>query len=156
MAFEDLNDEQLNDIAKHFSEMGTLRELKGITDGEMDAIYATGVNFYKVGKFDDAEKIFKFLVMFDHTSSRYWTAMGSLRQVQRRFDEAIAAYQYAIFLDIKNPRPLYYLAECYLAKGDKEGCLTALKKLDEHCPKTTETGRNYLAKGAKLKALAAA
>ena len=154
-----LNEEQsriLDEAAKQFADLSTIREMKGISDEEMEAIYSMGVNFYKAGSYENAEKIFRFLVLFDHSNARYWTGFGSLMQAQRKFDEAIKAYQYAMFLDLENPRAIYYCAECNLAKGDKELCLELLKTLEEHCPKTTDLGRKFLVKGAKLKALAEA
>ena len=153
---ESITDENVFAALKAFGDGATLRAMRGISDEEMEAIYAMGVNFYKAGNYGDAEKVFKFLTLFDHLNSRYWTAMGSLRQVQRKFAEDVEAYKFASFLDLENPRAVYYCAECNLAKGDKDLCLELLKTLEEHCPKTTDLGRKFLVKGAKLKALAEA
>ena len=149
-------DKLLDEAVKAFAEMGTIREARGITDEEMEAIYAMGVNFYKAGSYDNAEKVFRCLVLFDHSNARDWAGFGALMQARRKFDEAIKAYQYGMFLDIENPRCVYYLAECFLAKGEKDLCLETLRTLEAHCPKTTDTGRKFLVKGAKLKALAEA
>lgn len=149
---ESITEEKILEALAQFGEGSTVRELRGISDEEMEAVYAMGVNFYTTGNYEDAEKVFKFLVMFDHMSSRYWTAMGSLRQVQRRFDQAVEAYKFASFLDLENPKPLYYAAECLVAMGEKEKALDALAALNEFAAKS-ETGAAYRAKGEKLKAL---
>ena len=149
---ETLTDENLAAALKAFGDGTTLRAMRGISDEEMEAIYAMGVNFYKAGNYEDAEKVFKFLTMFDHLNSRYWTAMGSLRQVQRKFAEAVQAYHLASFLDLENPKPMYYGAECLLALGQKQEALDALTALEQYAPKTTDKGRTYLAKGKALKA----
>lgn len=149
---ETVIEEQMIEAMKQLGECGTIREMRGITDAEMEAIYAMGVNFYKAGNYDDAEKIFKFLVIFDHMSTRYWTAMGSLHQVRRRFAKAVEAYKFASFLDLENPKPLYYAAECLVAMGDKENALNALAALDGLAAKNAK-GTEYRAKGAALKAL---
>lgn len=150
---ESITDENVFAALKAFGDGATLRAMRGISDEEMEAIYAMGVNFYKAGNYEDAEKVFKFLTMYDHMSSRYWTAMGSLRQAQRKFAEAVEAYKFASFLDLENPKPMYYAAECMVALGQKTEALSALAALEQYAPKTTENGRNYLAKGAALKAL---
>ena len=146
-----LDDKTIEAAVRNFADMGTLAEAKGLTEAEMNAVYSMGVGFYKTGNYDDAEKVFKFLVLFDHLNSRYWTAMGSLRQAQRRFAEALEAYKMATFLDLENPRPLYYSAECCVALGQKDEALAALEALERYAPKN-ENGRKMLAKGATLKA----
>ena len=149
---DSITEENVIEMMTQLGEGATLREMRGITDAEMEAIYAMGVNFYKAGNYDDAEKVFKFLVMFDHMSSRYWTAMGSLRQVQRRFAQAVEAYKFASFLDLENPKPLYYAAECLVALGDKAKALDALAAVDEFAAKDAK-GAQFRAKAAALRAL---
>lgn len=154
MAFDltKLTEEQIEKAAKGFADMGTVRELKGITDSEMEAIYSLGYSFYTTGRYDDAEKVFRFLILFDHLNQKYWTGMGAVYQVQKRYSEAITAYGYASFLDLKNPKPQYFAAECFAALGDKSNALSAITALETYCPNSTELGRDYLAKAADLKA----
>lgn len=149
---ETVTEEKVVAALKEFGDGATLRAMRGISNEEMEAIYAMGVNFYKAGNYEDAEKVFKFLTMYDHLNSRYWTAMGSLRQVQRKFAEAVEAYRFASFLDLENPKPMYYAAECLLALGQKPAALEALAALQKYAPKT-DKGRTFLAKGEALKAI---
>lgn len=151
-ASEPITEEKIIEAMTQFGQGATVRELRGIPNEEMEAVYAMGVNFYKAGNYEDAEKVFKFLITFDHMSSRYWTAMGSLRQVQRRFAQAVEAYKFASFLDLENPKPLYYAAECLVALGDKENALNALAAVEEFAAKDAK-GATYRAKAAQLKAL---
>lgn len=132
--------------------MTTLRELKGLSDGEMEAIYAIGYNYFRSGKIDEAEKIFKALLFLDHLEKKYWFAFGGVKQSQRDFKNALQSYQVCAFLDIENPKPQYHCAECHLALGDRENALNALDALDEYAPKDTELGRTYRAKAAALRA----
>ena len=154
MAFDltKLTAEQIEKAAKGFADMGTVRELKGITDSEMEAIYSMGYSFYTTGRYDDAEKVFRFLVLFDHLNPKYWTGLGAVYQVRKRYSEAITAYGYASFLDLKNPKPQYFAAECFAALVDKVNALSAIAALETYCPNSTELGRDYLAKAADLKA----
>ena len=155
MAFDPklLTAEKIEEAAKAFAEMGTIRELKGITDAEMEAIYSMGYSFYTTGRYDDAEKVFRFLVLFDHLNPRYWTGLGAVQQVKKLYGDAVTSYGYASFLDLENPKPQYFAAECFLAMGDKDNALSSLAALEEYCPKNSEVGREYLAKAAELKAL---
>ena len=147
-----LTPEKIEEAAKAFAGMGTVREIKGITDAEMEAIYSMGFSFYNTGRYDDAEKVFRFLVLFDHLNPKYWTGLGAVQQVKKLYGDAITAYGYASFLDLDNPKPQYHAAECFLALGDKENALSALAALEEFCPKETAIGREYLAKAAELTA----
>ena len=156
MAFDknQLTAEKIEEAAKGLADMGTIRELKGLTDGEMEAVYSLGFSFYNTGRYDDAEKVFRFLVLFDHLNARYWTGLGAVQQVKKLYGDAILSYGYASFLDLENPKPQYFAAECFLAMGDKDNALSAIAALEEYCPKETELGREYLAKAAELKAIA--
>ncbi len=150
-----LTADKIAEAAKMLAEMGTIRELKGITDAEMEAIYSLGYSFYNTGRYDDAEKVFRFLILFDHLNPKYWTGMGAVQQIKKLYTDAITSYGYASFLDLDNPKPQYFAAECFLAMGDKDNALSALAALEEFCPKESELGREYRAKAEELKALIA-
>ena len=109
----EISKEKIEEAAKKIAgDMTTVRELKGITDAEMEAVYSLGFNFYQTGNMENAEKVFKFLVLFDHFEPKYWIGLGAVLQVNKAFDSAITAYSYASFLDIHNPKPQYHAAEC--------------------------------------------
>ena len=139
--------------AKKFLDGSTVKELKGITNGEMEAVYSIAFNYYRTGKYDEAEKLFNFLALFDHLNAKYWFGMGAVQQVKKDYKTAITSYSYCSFLDLENPKPQLHAAECYLALGDKENALSALEALDVYCPKDTEQGRTYRAKAAELRKL---
>ncbi len=137
---------------KLVEDVTTVRDMKGITDGEMEAVYSLGFNFYNTGRYDEAEKVFKSLVFFDHMNPKYWMGMGALQQVRKNYDGAITSYGFASFLDLHDPKPQYHAAECFLAKGDYENAQSALEALKKYAPKETERGRTFLAKAAELEA----
>ncbi len=149
----EINKDTLEETAKRMmKEPVTVRDLKGITTGEMEAVYSLGFNFYNTGRYDDAEKVFKFLVMFDHMTPKYWMGLGSVHQVRKDYKAAVTMYAYASFLDIHDPKPQYHAAECFLAMGDLENATSALEALKMFAPKETERGRLYLQKAAELEA----
>jgi len=143
---EDVLKEQFETLFNY----GTARELKGISNEQIEGIYAMGVEYYKAGNYANAEKVFQFLVLFEHTSSKYWTSYGSVLQVAKRYDAALKAYQMAAFLDLHNPKPMYYAAECFVKTGDVANARLALRSIEAYAPKDTENGRRFRAKGAAL------
>ena len=148
----EINREMIEEAAKKIAgDMATIRELKGITDAEMEAVYSLGFNFYQTGNVENAEKVFKFLVLFHHFNPKYLIWMGAVLQVKRLYQGAITAYAYASFLDIHDPKPQYHAAECYLALGDRANARSALAALEQFAPSDTERGREYIAKAKALR-----
>ena len=129
----------------------TLKQLKGVSNEELEAVYALAFGYYRTGKYDDALKLFKFLVLFDHLNAKFWLGLGAVQQVLRDFQGAVASYGYCSFLKLDDPRPQLHAAECFLAMGDKRNAASSLEALDEYCPRDTDVGREYRAKAAKLR-----
>ena len=138
----------LRTALQHFFEGGTIRDVKGLSDDEMEALYSVGYNLFQSGKYDDAEKVLRYLAMIDHTNAKYWLALGVLLQTVRKFEQAAACYGFAGFLDLSNPEPQFYAAECFLALGDRESAKSALAALEEFAPKDSV----YREKAKKLAA----
>ena len=143
-----INEEEIKAAVDGLLAGGTVRDLKGITTAEIETIYRMGYNFYTTGNYKDADTVFRYLVLLDHTNQKYWTALGSVLQVERKFDKAATAFAYAGFLDLTNPKPQFYAAQCFLALGDKSSALSALEALDRYAPKDSP----FRAKAAELKA----
>ena len=145
-------DKDIKDLAKKlFQDGATLGEVKGITRRELNAVYQMGLGFYNTGRFDDAEKVFTFLVMFDHLEPKYWTAVGAVQQVKKNFEKAKAAYSQAALLDIHSPKPQYYVAECFLALGQKDDALASLDSLLDNCTGADEVTKQFRAMAEELK-----
>ena len=151
----EINTDTIAEAANKFATgFATMRELKGITKAEMEAVYSVGFNMYRTGRYDDAEKIFRFLVLFDHLEPKYWLGVGAVQQVRKDYQGAIASYGYSSFLDLSNPKPQLHAAECFLAMGDKVNAASSLLALDRYCPpESTPVGREYRAKAAELRKL---
>ncbi len=128
-----------------------LKMAKGISDEQLNAVYSLAYSYYTTGKYDEALKLFKFLVLFDHLSQKYWTGLGSTHQMMKSYDEAIAAYAQAALLDLSNPKPMYYAALCYLAKGDKLHSASAVRAVEIFCTEKNPKTQKYLEKTAALR-----
>ena len=144
-------EQQIQEAAKKFANGATLKEVKGISNEELESVYWLGFGYYTTGKFEEAQKLFEFLVLFDHLSSKYWFALGAVQQARKDYQKAIASYGYSSFLDLENPKPQLHAAECYLALGDKGNAASAILALEEYCPKNSDLGREYREKAAELR-----
>jgi len=147
-----ITEAQIAEAAKKFIKDGaTLKEVKGITNDELEAVYSLAFGYYRTGKFEEAQKFFEFLVLFDHLNAKYWFALGAVQQARKDFQRAIASYGYSSFLDLENPKPQFHAAECFLALGDKTNAASAILALEKYAPAGTEVGREYRAKAAELR-----
>jgi len=134
-------------------DQATLKQLKGVTNDELEAVYSLAFGYYQTGKYEDAHKLFQFLVLFDHMNAKYWFGLGAAQQALKDYKSAAVSYGYCSFLKLDNPKPQFHAAECFLALGDKKSAASALFALNEYCPKDSEIGREYRAKAAKLREL---
>lgn len=136
---------------KAFASGRTVAEMRNILPEELEAAYAVAYTYYQTGRLDDAEKLFRFLTLFDHTEVKYWLGLGAVLQARRKFKEAIKPYACAMLLDRGEVRATYHLAECQLAIGEIGEAVAALDILEGCADAKTERGREYLAKGRKLR-----
>lgn len=151
-----MNQETIEVVEEAFKKMvggglTTMREVKGISNKQMNAMYAVGFNLFNAGRLEDAKKVFNGLLILDHLERKYWFAMGAVLQQLKDFNEALKCYQVAAFLDIKIAKTQYQIAECHLALGDKENALNAIGAMFEYADLTGEQGEKYRAKAETLK-----
>ena len=143
---------KIADGVKTLIERGaTLKQMKGVTNDELEAVYSLAFGYYQTGKYEEAHKLFQFLVLFDHLNAKYWFGLGAVQQATKDFQNAVVSYGYCSFLKLDNPKPQLHAAECFLALGDRKSAASALYALNEYCPENTEIGREYRAKAAKLR-----
>lgn len=119
----------------------TYQDLTNLTPQSMEVIYMVGFNQYNAGKYDESEKIFQLLAILNHFDARFWTGLGASREMQKKYEEAVKAYQYLIVLDISDPVPPLLCAKCYLGAGKTKEASEALqaaifnaKDKPEHAP----------------------
>lgn len=117
----DVTSEELAEIITNFVSNGkTLREAKGFTRENMNAVYAVAYNSYNGGNLEQAEKVFQFLCYFDHFEKKHWLGLAATRQQQKNYSGAIDAYSFAALLDINDPRIPMQAADCHLAMGNRQ------------------------------------
>ena len=107
----------------------TLQELEGISDEEMETIYALGYNFFTYGKYDAAKDIFTGLTAYAPYTAHYWRALGAVNQQMKDYVEAIAAYDMAIANDENDVVSYVYRGESQILSSNVEAGLKDLDKV---------------------------
>lgn len=115
----EISSEQIAELVQDFLlNQKTYKDLRGISDNEMETIYSIAFNFYSHGKFDRAKNIFAALTQLDTYKPKYWVGLGASRQMLKEYQPAIDAYGFATLMDAKDPKPVFYSSSCFL-KLDK-------------------------------------
>lgn len=102
-------------ISELFSQGGTLGFAQNYDDADYEALYTMGHNLYAQARYQDAVRIFSFLVMQNHLEPRYMNAYASSQQMVGNYLEAIKLYSIASLMDMSDPLPTFHTAECMLA-----------------------------------------
>ena len=132
-----------------------------ISADEVEALYALGSNYYFQKNFVKAEEIFSYALPFDFFHFNIVSGLAAARKMQGKYEEALKAYALAGLLDMENPEPSLYAAECFFALDKLPECAGALdaafgltenqsryeslrtkiKKMKNALPKTTQNKR---------------
>jgi type III secretion system low calcium response chaperone LcrH/SycD len=113
---------------------GGLKDLRGLSDEHLEAIYAIGFNLYNQRKYAEAEPVFQFACLYGSTRSHYWLALGNCRLMLTKYEAAIDAFGFAYLFDSDNAWPAIQTATCHLALGDKANAKDALELADTSKP----------------------
>ena len=120
--------ENIADIAQRAGRGEVIvKEELGITEGQMEAMYAVAYNQFQNGKYDDAAKSFSLLSMFDPLEYKYLFGIASCFHMKGDYQAASLYYIVASGLDENDPAPFLHVGECMLAMKDKEGATESLK-----------------------------
>jgi type III secretion system low calcium response chaperone LcrH/SycD len=94
-----------------------LKDVQGISDEQMNSLYAFAYQFYEQGRLDDAEKFFHFLCIYDFYNSDYWMGLAAVHQLKQHHQKAIDLYAIAFAQGKNDYRPMFYTGQCQLALG---------------------------------------
>jgi type III secretion system low calcium response chaperone LcrH/SycD len=104
----------------------TLAEALGCSVKTQEGLYYLAYTFYNQAKYDDAMRVFAYLMTANHVDRRYHSGFGACLHMQQRYREALRHYAAASMLDLTDPGPVMHSAECYLALGDKAQARSSL------------------------------
>lgn len=102
-------------IAELLTGGGTLGAAMDYDETDYEALYALGHNLYSQSHYQDAVRIFGFLVMQNHLEPRYMNAYASSLKMVGNYLEAIKVYSMGSLMDMSDPLPTFHTAECMLA-----------------------------------------
>ncbi len=123
------SDDFYDDLAKVFCESGGvgIGDLVGVGEKERAQFYAFGNMLYEGGRYAEAMDVFSYLVRLQPREQRYLKSLGMARQMAKFYSEAVDAYGAAALLDIEDPEPSIYAAECLLHLGEIGRARAAVK-----------------------------
>lgn len=103
------------------------KDALGLTDAMVEGVYGQAYRLYNTGKYKDAIKIFRLLLMINSTEPKY--AMGLAACFHMLKDYKIAADTYSIVgvIDPESPISFYHASDCFLQMGDSVSALVALE-----------------------------
>lgn len=114
-------------LTEYFSQGGTFKELKNLSNSTMESVYSVAYNLYQSGKYVEAIKVFQFLCFYDHYSVKYYLGLGACRFMQKEYENAIEFLGFAASMNTDDPRAILYIGDCHLAMGNDESAKIAYK-----------------------------
>jgi tetratricopeptide (TPR) repeat protein len=111
--------------------MQTLAQEFGFTKDQAHAVISKGFDLFESGDLDGAAIIFEGMLALNPLDAGLFGALGSLRKMQGKNDEAFAAFNESISLDSKAPVARFHRGELYLAQGKIKEAQVDLKVASE-------------------------
>ena len=129
ISLSEVSEEQMETLVRELIEgKRTLQQVKGLSDEQMEAIYAMAYQYYQFGKYDQAIEMFNLLGMFNPFESKYWMGLAACLQQSKQFDKAQQVYAVAAMTsEPKDPVPHLHAGECCLGAGEIEDAVRAFR-----------------------------
>lgn len=126
----ELEPAQIKDLMTAVLEGARPADAAGVSQEQLEAIYALGHSLYMAGRYHDAVTIFQGLCLYDYGDTRFWTGLGASLQGEGQYDKAIDVYSMAAMTTgLTDPAPIYYAAQCYLRRNRVEEAIAVLEGL---------------------------
>ena len=93
---------------------GTVGDALNYTAQDYEALYALGHGYYQAARYDEAYKVFAYLMIHNHLELRFIMAYAASAQMLEKWDEAIHNYSLSIAMDMVNPQPMLHVCECLI------------------------------------------
>jgi len=117
--FPSMSEEQLETlfdrVLEGVQEGATFKDMYGISSETMEEIYAQAYGFYRQGRLDEAESLFRFLCVYDFHNADYALGLAAVFQLKERYDKALDVYAMAYTIGGgRDERAMFYAGECNL------------------------------------------
>ncbi len=120
-------DELINNIQEGYS----IASAMNFSKDKLEAIYTTGYQFFRQGKYEKAMKLFGFLLIHEQSDRRFFIAFGTCLQMLNAPDEAIKYLGIASLWEPSDPVPAVKISECLLSLNRSSEAYDLLKKIYE-------------------------
>ncbi len=120
-------DELINNIQEGYS----IASAMNFSKDKLEAIYTTGYQFFRQGKYEKAMKLFGFLLIHEQSDRRFFIAFGTCLQMLNAPDEAIKYLGIASLWEPSDPVPAVQISECLLSLNRSSEAYDLLKKIYE-------------------------
>ncbi|MCH9610308.1 MAG: hypothetical protein S4CHLAM81_03610 [Chlamydiales bacterium] len=104
----------------------TLKKAFELTDYEMEELYLEAYTLYENDLVEGASNAFRFLVILDPFTPRYWMGLGASLQLIEQYEKALKAYAMVTLIDPENPAPHLYAAQILEKTGQSQEAEIAL------------------------------
>jgi type III secretion system low calcium response chaperone LcrH/SycD len=118
----DLSDQ----LREHLTSGGTLGDWLGMGPAERAAADALARYFYQQDQYDESAQLFLWLIAMQPHERSYMLGLAAVRMMQGRYAEAVDQYAAALALDIEDPQPAFFMAQCVLKMGLRDPARDAL------------------------------
>lgn len=119
--------EATDNLTKKMEKSKSPKEVMGLTDAMVEGIYGQAYRLYNTGKFDEAIKIFRMLVMMNSTEPKYSMGLAACFHMKKNYKAAVDAYAIVQVIDPNNPVPFYHLSDCFIQMGDLSSACYSLE-----------------------------
>jgi type III secretion system low calcium response chaperone LcrH/SycD len=110
----------IGDIFRAVTNGVTLKEICGIPENVMQAIYAHAYDFYQRGRFDDARIFFEFLCAQDIYNADYAMGMAAVHHQKKDYLRALQMYTLSHVLNPENISAEFHSGQCALFLKDRQ------------------------------------
>jgi type III secretion system low calcium response chaperone LcrH/SycD len=121
----------VDELIKNIQEGHSIAAAMGFSKEKIEAVYATGYQFFNQGKYEKAMKLFGFLLIHEQSDRRFFIAFGTCLQLLNAPDEALKYLSIASVWEPSDPGPAVQIAECLLSLNRLSEAHDLLKKIDE-------------------------
>ena len=115
---QDANLRQVSEILQEIIAGATLKDIYGIPDDILEAVYAHAYNFYQKGNMAHAEELFQFLCMHDMYNTKYIFGLASVHHQKKNHAKAAQLFTMCAILEETNYPAMFYAGQCNLALKD--------------------------------------
>ncbi len=119
------------------------------TEEQIEIIYSIGHSLFSQGKYEEARNIFQILLIYRPLDAKYLFAYGLSCKNLGNFSDAIPAFVATIGIEPDNIKSACHLAECLVALGRKDECLSILDPVIEF----TELDESYFSLRKRAEAI---